>query len=312
MSAVCLDYNASTPIDPAVQDVMRPLLEGAYGNPSSGHWASAGAKAALETARAGPLDHSRRDRPGGGAFAAGAVMTADMGPAVIGSNAYVAWRETSLGAITETLELRAMLDLMGERKGARVLDVGCGDGLLACSAAARGALATGVDANPAMLAAARDRAEESVVKASFLEGRIERLPFSDGAFDLVSAVTALCLVVDAEPAFREMARVLRPGGRLVAGELGRWSLWAAIRRLRAWFGSPFWRSARFRDADELERLAEQARLSVQAIRGVAFYPPVGFLARIMAPLDPWLGRRTTLGAAFIALRAAAVQDCGSH
>jgi len=214
VSAVCLDYNASTPIDPAVQDVMRPLLEGAYGNPSSGHWASAGAKAALETARAGPLDHSRRDRPGGGAFAAGAVMTADMGPAVIGSNAYVAWRETSLGAIT--LELRAMLDLMGERKGARVLDVGCGDGLLACSAAARGALATGVDANPAMLAAARDRAEESVVKASFLEGRIERSPFSDGAFDLVSAVTALCRVVDAEPAFREMARVLRPGGRLVA------------------------------------------------------------------------------------------------
>ena len=51
------------------------------------------------------------------------------------------------------------------------------------------------------------------------------------------------------------------------------------------------------------RLAKQAGLSVKAIRGVAFYPPLGFLARIMAPLDPWLGRRTTFGAAFIALRA---------
>ena len=48
---IYLDYNASTPIDPAVAAVMRPLLEEAYGNPSSGHWASAPAKAALENAR---------------------------------------------------------------------------------------------------------------------------------------------------------------------------------------------------------------------------------------------------------------------
>ncbi len=235
-------------------------------------------------------------------------MNADTGPAAIGPDTYVAWRETSLGAITETLELRVMLDLMGELRGVRVLDVGCGDGLLACIAAARGALATGVDANPAMLTAARYRAEEDVVKASFVQGRAERLPFPDRGFDVVSAVTALCLVADAELAFREMARVLRPGGRLVVGELGRWSLWAAIRRLRGWLGSPFWRAARFRDPDELGRLAEEAGLSVEAIRGVAFYPPLGFLARIMAVLDPWLGRRTTLGAAFIALRAVAVQN----
>ncbi len=50
-SSVYLDYNASTPVDAAVAAAMRPLLEGAYGNPSSGHWASAPAKAALEIAR---------------------------------------------------------------------------------------------------------------------------------------------------------------------------------------------------------------------------------------------------------------------
>ncbi|MEO6783062.1 MAG: cysteine desulfurase family protein [Bradyrhizobium sp.] len=48
---IYLDYNASTPIDPAVTAAMRPFLEDRYGNPSSGHWASVGAKAALETAR---------------------------------------------------------------------------------------------------------------------------------------------------------------------------------------------------------------------------------------------------------------------
>jgi cysteine desulfurase len=52
MAPIYLDYNASTPIDPAVAGAMRPLLEQAFGNPSSGHWASVPAKAALEKARA--------------------------------------------------------------------------------------------------------------------------------------------------------------------------------------------------------------------------------------------------------------------
>ena len=48
---IYLDYNASTPIDPAVAAAMRPFLTDHYGNPSSGHWAAAAAKVALETAR---------------------------------------------------------------------------------------------------------------------------------------------------------------------------------------------------------------------------------------------------------------------
>ena len=51
MQRIYLDYNASTPIDPAVAAAMRPFLEDHFGNPSSGHWASAKAKAVLETAR---------------------------------------------------------------------------------------------------------------------------------------------------------------------------------------------------------------------------------------------------------------------
>ncbi|RWQ38136.1 MAG: cysteine desulfurase [Mesorhizobium sp.] len=51
MTSIYLDYNASTPIDPAVTAAMRPYLDEAFGNPSSGHWASMPAKAALEKAR---------------------------------------------------------------------------------------------------------------------------------------------------------------------------------------------------------------------------------------------------------------------
>jgi cysteine desulfurase len=51
MRRIYLDYNASTPIDPAVAAAMRPFLEDHFGNPSSGHWAATPAKAAIEKAR---------------------------------------------------------------------------------------------------------------------------------------------------------------------------------------------------------------------------------------------------------------------
>lgn len=231
-------------------------------------------------------------------------------PLAIGPQAYASWRTTSLGAITEAIEQRVVLDMMGELAGARVLDAGCGDGALVCASASRGADATGVDPDPAMLAAASSRATRAGVRATFLEGRVERLPFPDASFDVVASITVLCFVPDAALAVREMARVLRPGGRLVLGELGRWSVWAAIRRLRARLGSATWQAARFRTANELRSLARQAGLSATAIRGAVYYPPVSLMARALAPVDPWLGGITTFGAAFIALRA--VSDDGHY
>lgn len=235
-------------------------------------------------------------------------MTMTTAPTAIGPKVYESWRATSLGAVTEALERRLVLDLMGDLAGAHVLDAGCGDGVLICAVASRGAVATGVDPDPAMLAAARARASKDGIKAAFLDGRVERLPFPDASFDVVAAITVLCFVSDAAGALREMARVLRPGGRLVLGELGRWSLWAAIRRLRGWLGAATWKAARFRTAGELRVLAEEAGLSVTAIRGAVFYPPVGILARVLAPLDAWLGRLTTVGAAFIAMSAVSAAD----
>jgi ubiquinone/menaquinone biosynthesis C-methylase UbiE len=229
-------------------------------------------------------------------------------PTAIGPQAYQSWRTTSLGAVTEAIEQRLILELMGDLNDARVLDVGCGDGVLTCAAASRGAHVTGVDPDPAMLDAGRSRAGRAGVKAEFLDGRIERLPFADASFDVVAAVTVLCFVDEASLAVREMARVLRPGGRLVLGELGRWSGWAAIRRLRGWLGSASWQAARFRTAGELRTLAEEAGFRVATIRGAVFYPPAGFCMRVLAPVDAWLGRLTTAGAAFIALAAIKIPD----
>ncbi len=222
-------------------------------------------------------------------------------PTAIDPQAYASWRATSLGAVTEALEQDLILDIMGEIRGAHVLDAGCGDGTLVCAMSSLGAEVTGVDPDSAMLATARAHAHKAGIEARFLEGRVERLPFPDAAFDVVTAVRVLCFVPDAGGAVRELARVLRPGGRLVLGELGRWSLWAAIRRLRGWLGSGRWRGSVLQPT--CVRSSKRAGISVTAVRGAVFYPPVGIFARVLAPLDPWLGRLTTFGAAFIVLRA---------
>jgi ubiquinone/menaquinone biosynthesis C-methylase UbiE len=192
---------------------------------------------------------------------------------------------------------------MGSIADRCVLDLGCGDGLLTSTLAEHRALAVGIDADRAMLDAAAARTvRDQQRRPRFVQGRIEQLPFRDGVFDAV-VVTVLCLVSDRIAAVHEAARVLRSGGRLVIGELGRWNAWAAKRRMKGWFGSPFWRAAHFSTASELRGLIQSVGLTVQVVRGSVFYPPLGILARSMAPFDKWIGSATTIGAAFIAVAA---------
>ena len=221
----------------------------------------------------------------------------------IGPDAYRAWRSSRLGAITEKLEHAVTAELLGNPKGKRALDIGCGDGGLASFLAERGASVVGIDPDPRMLQVAAARAAAKRLPIEFVEGRAEALPFPDDSFDLVTAIAVLCFVRDGRTALREMHRVLRPHGRLVLGELGRWSLWAARRRVRGWLGSPIWRPARFRSARELRSLAQDAEFAVEDVRGSIFYPPSAIFACVMARFDRWFGHLTTFGAAFVVIRA---------
>lgn len=75
-----------------------------------------------------------------------------------------------------------------------------------------------------MIAAARLRAENVATRIQLVEGDAESPPFGDATFDVVMAVTVFCFVQDTEHAVTEIARVLKPEGRLAVGELGRWIL----------------------------------------------------------------------------------------
>lgn len=217
--------------------------------------------------------------------------------------AYRAWRASTLGQITDRIEEDLLRELLGPAAGQQVLDAGCGDGALAVQLAHAGACVTGLDADAPMLAAARARSTRAAVDLRLVHGDVESAPFAAGSFDGIVAVAVLCFIRDADATIAQLARLLRPGGRLVIGELGRWNLWAAGRRLQGWRGAPIWRAARFRTRRELCALMRRHGLAIEAVRGAVFYPPLGMAARLLAPLDPWLGRRTTAGAAFIAVRA---------
>jgi ubiquinone/menaquinone biosynthesis C-methylase UbiE len=219
------------------------------------------------------------------------------------TDSYARWRSSRLRRITDALERQLLFELLGPAADKTLLDVGCGDGELASELARRGAIVTGLDADPTMIAAARRRTEIEGTQLHLVDGQAERLPFDDAVFDRVVAVTVLCFVRDAERAVAEMARVLKPGGLLVIGELGRWSLWATHRRIRGWLGDPIWRAAMFRTAAELRAFVEAASLKMIEFRGTAYYPPCGIAAGLLAPADPWLGRMTTVGAAFIVVSA---------
>jgi ubiquinone/menaquinone biosynthesis C-methylase UbiE len=196
-----------------------------------------------------------------------------------------------------------ILELVGDLRGRGVLDVGCGDGDLAVELSKLGANVAGIDSSASMIEAARQKAVREQVNVDFRVATALHLPFPPERFDTVVAITILCFVDDAAPVFHEMARVLRPGGRLVIGELGKWSSWAAARRLRGWLGSALWRRARFRTAGELRGLASHAGLTAGPVRGAVYYPRCGIAARLLATWDHRFSRVTTLGAAFLALHA---------
>jgi demethylmenaquinone methyltransferase/2-methoxy-6-polyprenyl-1,4-benzoquinol methylase len=109
---------------------------------------------------------------------------------------------------------RATRAALGLAPGERVLDVGAGTGVSTEELARSGAHAVGVDLSLGMLLAGR-RTRPHV---PLLAGDALRLPFADATFDAVTISFALRNVTDTGAALRELARVTRPGGRLVVCE----------------------------------------------------------------------------------------------
>jgi SAM-dependent methyltransferase len=131
------------------------------------------------------------------------------------------------GAFRDYWWNRDHLALCAERLGLgsvrSVLDVGAGVGHWGRALAevlSGEARVTGIDREPEWVAEATRRADAAGVgdRFAYLQGEAERLPFEDATFDLVTCQTVLIHLPDPRAAIREMARVVRPGGLVLAAE----------------------------------------------------------------------------------------------
>jgi SAM-dependent methyltransferase len=173
-----------------------------------------------------------------------------------------------------------LLDAARIRADNLVLDAGCGPGNLSAAAAARGASVVGTDLSQVMVALARSRHPE----LEFRQADAERLPFPDGTFDAVVANLLILHLPRPEAAIAELARVLKPGGRLA---VSMWDLpersrlvgviWEAIAEVGAPpppgippGPPPF----RYSDEDELAGLLRSAGLMKISLRRIGFRHPV--------------------------------------
>lgn len=98
--------------------------------------------------------------------------------------------------------------------GQRVLDVGCGTGVVALTAARAGAQVSALDLSPVLIEHGRRHAALAEVAVDFREGDVEALPYDDGAFDTVLSQFGHMFAPRPDVAVREMLRVLKPGGTI--------------------------------------------------------------------------------------------------
>ena len=150
------------------------------------------------------------------------------------------------------------------RPGERVLDVATGSGDLA-EALARKVLPGGevwiTDINRRMLERGRDRLLDDGVTVPAVQCDAERLPFPAGAFDCVTVGFGLRNMTRKDAALAELARVLKPGGRLVVLEFSK--VWKPLERAYDWYSFkvlPWLGDKVAGDADAYRYLAESIRL----------------------------------------------------
>ena len=131
------------------------------------------------------------------------------------SGGYERERGRGYHGLIDDLEVEVALPLA---RDARVLEAGCGTGLILERLAPVAEEAWGVDLSPGMLRKAQNRGLNVVV------GSVTELPFADESFDMVCSFKVLAHVPDIERALAEIARVTRPGGHMVLEFYNPWSL----------------------------------------------------------------------------------------
>lgn len=191
------------------------------------------------------------------------------------STGYERERGAGYHRLIDDLEMQVLQPFVDGRD---VLEVGCGTGLILGRVAQRAATAWGIDLSPGMLATARQRGLNVVL------GSATQLPFADASFDLVCSFKVLAHVPDIRAALSEIARVTRPGGRMVLEFYNPWSLRYLAKRI----AGPQPISDGRTEADVFTRwdsprgirAALPPGVEVETFRGVRVFTPAAFAHKL--------------------------------
>ena len=191
------------------------------------------------------------------------------------STAYERPRGEGYHRMIDDLEMDVMLPLCG---GKRVLEVGCGTGLILSRIATHASEAVGVDFSKGMLRTAQERG------LSVAAGSATDLPFADNSFDLVCSFKVLAHVPDIRKALAEITRVTKPGGRMALEFYNPWSVRYLAKRL----AGPQPISDGRTEADVYTRWDSPLELpklfpsgvQIEGMRGVRVFTPAAFVHRV--------------------------------
>jgi SAM-dependent methyltransferase len=142
----------------------------------------------------------------------------------------VMWGNGPYQRVTDTIgDVHAgVIEQLAPRAGDAFLDLACGTGAVSTLAARAGADVTGVDLAPVLIDTAKERAAEDGLTIDYLVGDCENLTFADASFDKASSTCGIMFAPDHAATASELARVVRPGGRMA---LANWTLEGGLGRM---------------------------------------------------------------------------------
>lgn len=187
-----------------------------------------------------------------------------------------------------------LASVAGQLEGRRVLDLGCGGGLLSEPLTHSGAHVTGIDISENALREARDHALAGGLSIDYIRSPAEELPFAGESFDTVVAFDVLEHVFDLGRTISEVSRVLKPGGRLIYDTNNRTF---PSRAIVIWIGENLWKGGpphgthewrKFIKPEELTALMKASGIFNVETRG---FMPVGvdLHGRLLMAFVPYKG-----------------------